>query len=271
MYEKLGAAAQYVKDQTEINPKVGIVLGSGLGSFVEKIEDQVIISYNDIPHFYQTTVEGHEGRLIIGRVKGVEVAVLQGRVHAYEGLPMEEIVFHVRTLCVMGIESLLLTNAAGAVNEEFEPGDLVIIKDHINMMGQNPLIGKNINELGPRFPDMTKAYCTELRKKLIDTVYDLDITHKEGVYAGLLGPTYETPSEVKMLRILGADMVGMSTVPESIAANHMGVKVAGVSCISNMAAGILDQPLSHDEVKETAAKVMDSFSKILVTFISKLK
>ena len=263
MYEKLGTAAKQIQSHHQKTPKVGIVLGSGLGAFVDSIENPTVIPYSEIPFFRNTTVEGHEGRMILGQVKGVEIAILQGRLHAYEGLPMEEVVFPVRTLATLGIETLILTNAAGGINTTFKPGNLVLINDHINLMCKNPLIGPNINELGPRFPDMTHAYDLELREIAQNAAKKINLDLKQGVYAGVLGPTYETPAEIKMLRTIGADMVGMSTVPESIAANHLGLRVMGISCITNMAAGIENVKLKHDDVKEQALKVMNEFIDLL--------
>lgn len=270
MYEKLRTAAEYIQNQKSTTPKVGIILGSGLGMFVEKVTDKTVIPYNDIPYFGKTTVEGHAGRLILGKLGEVEVAILQGRFHAYEGLPMEEVVFPTRVLATLGIESLILTNAAGGINESYSSGDLVLLTDHINMMGRNPLVGPNISELGPRFPDMTKAYNPELREIVLQTTKELDYSIQQGVYAGVLGPTYETPSEVKMLRIIGADVVGMSTVPESIAANHLGLKVCGISCVTNMAAGIENVKLKHEDIKEEALKVMEKFSSIIAKSVEKI-
>ncbi len=269
MYEKLGKAAQYIQSIKVTKPKVGVVLGSGLGVFVDQIEDKTIIPYSEIPYFKKTTVEGHEGRLILGKVKGVEVAVLQGRFHAYEGLPMDEVVFPVRLLSILDISTLVLTNAAGGVNLNFKPGDLVIINDHINLMGRNPLIGPNNNEMGPRFPDMTHAYNPELVSIMKEVSKSLAHVIHEGVYAGVLGPTYETPSEIKMIRILGGDMVGMSTVPEAIAANHLGLKVCGISCITNMGAGIVNQTLKHEDIKHEAMKAMNHFTALLNGSIEK--
>lgn len=270
MYEKIGKTAEYIKSIKSSNPQVGIVLGSGLGAFIDQVENLTVIPYDEIPNFHKTTVEGHEGRLILGKIKGVEVVILQGRFHAYEGLPMEEVVFPVRVLSTLGIESLILTNAAGGINLNFKAGELVNIVDHINLMGRNPLIGPNINELGPRFPDMTHAYCPKLREILKAAASETGVKLEQGVYAGVLGPTYETPAEIRMLRTIGADMVGMSTVPESIAANHMGIKVCGVSCVTNMAAGIENVELKHEDIKEQALKVMDSFSTLLATAIGKM-
>ena len=268
MYEKLGKAAEYIRSKKPTKPKVGIILGSGLGVFVEQIENKIIIPYNEIPYFKKTTVEGHEGRLILGTVKGVEVAALQGRVHAYEGLPMEEVTFAVRTLGILGINALILTNAAGGINLDYKPGDLILIKDHLNLMGKNPLVGPNLNEFGPRFPDMTEAYNLGLRT-IIKNVSEEKLGRKihEGVYAAVLGPTYETPAEIRMFRSLGADMVGISTVPECIAANHFGIKVSGITCITNMGAGITNQKLKHEDIKDEAMKAMNYFNQLLTLSI----
>ena len=270
MFEKLHQAANYVKAQNNISPKIGLVLGSGLGSFVEAIEHKYIIPYSDIPHFFNTTVEGHEGRLILGKIENIPIAVLQGRLHAYEGIPMENVVFPVRVLATLGTEALILTNAAGGICNDFQAGDLVLIRDHINLMGKNPLIGPNIQELGPRFPDMTHAYDSQISQIILEEAKLANINMKTGIYAGVLGPTYETPAEVNMLRVLGADMVGMSTVPETIAANHLGLKVAGISCITNMAAGIQNTKLNHDEVKAQALQVMSTFTQILKNSIKRI-
>ncbi|MBH48552.1 MAG: purine-nucleoside phosphorylase [Halobacteriovorax sp.] len=267
LFEKLEEASAYIKKQRDVRPQVGVILGSGLGAFVDQIQDKVTLAYDDIPHFKQTTVEGHEGRLILGKIGNVEVAVMQGRYHAYEGHHTDQVVFPVRLLARLGIDSIILTNASGGVNESYKAGDLVMITDHINLSGQNPLVGPNIAELGPRFPDMTKAYDPKLQEILMSQAKTQGVDLKKGVYAGVLGPTYETPAEVRMIRILGGDLVGMSTVPESIAANHLGLSVAGVSCVTNMAAGIENVKLQHSDIKEQALKVMQKFSSLLVESI----
>ncbi len=267
MFQKLKKATKHIQTIHPTTPRIGIVLGSGLGAFVDTILNPTIIPYSEIPFFRDTTVEGHEGRMILGNIDGVELVVLQGRFHAYEGIPMEEVVFPVRVLATLGIEALILTNAAGGINTSFSPGDLIVIEDHINLMAQNPLIGANIIELGPRFPDMTHAYDPDFRKTIFEVAKLKNINIKKGVYAGVLGPTYETPAEIRMLRILGADMVGMSTVPESIAANHLGLRVLGISCITNMAAGIKNEKLKHEDVKEQALKVMSQFTDLLNSFL----
>ncbi len=268
---KILEAANYIRSKTNIKPKIGIVLGSGLGIYVDQIQNKQIIPYQDIPHFKRTSVEGHEGRLILGEVHGVQVAALQGRIHSYEGHPMEEIVLPVRVLAALGIEMLFLSNASGGVNLDYHPGDLVAITDHINLSGRNALLGPNLAELGPRFPDMSQAYNREMNSVMIEVARRHKVNMKAGVYCSVLGPTYETPAEIRMIRILGGDMVGMSTVPEVIAANHMGLKVAGVACITNYAAGIKEEKLSHADVKDVAEKAMVGFATILTETIGELK
>jgi purine-nucleoside phosphorylase len=268
---KILEATEYILSKIKTKPKVGMVLGSGLGIYVDQIQNKIIIPYNEIPHFKRTSVEGHEGRLIVGEIHGVTIAALQGRLHAYEGHPMEEIVHPVRTLAALGIEFLFLTNASGGINDNFHPGDLVAISDHINLTGRNALVGPNIAELGPRFPDMTNAYDPELNELISAVAKNHHVEIKSGVYCSVLGPTYETPAEIRMLKILGADMVGMSTVPEVIAANHLGLKVAGVACITNYAAGIKPEKLSHADVKKVAEKAMVGFATILTETIGELK
>jgi purine-nucleoside phosphorylase len=268
---KILEATQYIQTRIKVKPKIGLVLGSGLGIYVDQIQNKTIIPYQDIPHFKRTTVEGHEGRLIVGEVHGVVVAALQGRIHAYEGHPMEEIVLPVRTLAALGIEMLFLTNASGGINGNFHPGDLVAIQDHINMSGRNPLVGPNIAELGPRFPDMSQAYDPALIELMKKVAANHHVEMKSGVYCSVLGPTYETPAEIRMIRTLGGDLVGMSTVPEVIAANHLGLKVAGVACITNYAAGIKLEKLSHADVKKVAEKAMVGFATILTETIGELK
>jgi purine-nucleoside phosphorylase len=268
---KILESSEYIKSKFSAKPKIGIVLGSGLGIYVDQIQNKTIIPYQDIPHFKRTTVEGHEGRLILGDVHGVPVAALQGRMHPYEGHPMEEIVHPVRTLAALGIEILFVTNASGGINADYHPGNLVAIEDHINLSGRNPLVGPNIAELGPRFPDMSEAYDPELRALLKQVAKNHHVDLKSGVYCSVLGPTYETPAEIRMLRTLGTDMVGMSTVSEVIAANHLGLKVAGVACITNYAAGIKQEKLSHADVKKVAEKAMVGFATILTETIGELK
>ncbi len=262
-YLKLRDSADLIQSRIQVRPKIGFILGSGLGPVADSLEDRITIPYSEIPHFHGTSVEGHAGRLLIGMFEGVPAAFLQGRFHRYEGYEMEEVVFPTRTLCALGIETLVITNAAGGINTRYRPGDLMIIDDHINLMSDNPLKGPNLSELGPRFPDMSEAYSQECNKVLEATARDLEIPIQRGVYAGVLGPTYETPAEVRMLRTLGADAVGMSTVPENIAANHLGVRVCGVSCITNLAAGLASRRLTHDEVIENGKLGAENLAKLL--------
>ena len=268
---KILESSGYIQSKFKLKPKIGIVLGSGLGIYVDQIQNKTIIPYQDIPHFKRTTVEGHEGRLILGEVHGIPVVALQGRMHPYEGYPMDEIVHPVRTLAALGIEILFVTNASGGINADYHPGDLVAIEDHINLSGRNPLVGPNIAELGPRFPDMTQAYDPETKALLQLVAKNHHVNLKSGVYCSVLGPTYETPAEIRMLRTLGADLVGMSTVSEVIAANHLGLKVAGVACVTNYAAGIKPEKLSHADVKLVAEKAMVGFATILTETIGELK
>lgn len=270
IYQNIQAAADFVKTKTSVIPKVGLILGSGLGMYVDNIENKTIIPYEEIPGFHQTTVEGHTGRLIIGEINGVAVATLQGRYHAYEGHDMDTVVLPTRVLAMLGAEFLILTNAAGGINEKYRPGDLVSISDHINLTGRNPLVGPNLSELGPRFPDMTMAYDPEIRSLMQEVAKEQNFNLHEGIYTSLLGPTYETPAEIKMLKIIGSDMVGMSTVPESIAANHLGMRVVGVSCITNMAAGMTSEKLDHSEVKEVASLATEKFANLLSGTIAKI-
>ncbi len=268
---KINEAALYITSKISSKPKIGIVLGSGLGIYIDQIENKIVIPYEDIPHFKKTSVEGHSGALIFGEVRGVQVVALQGRLHPYEGYDMEDIVIPVRTLKSLGIEILFLSNASGGINLNFHPGDLVTISDHINLSGRNPLVGPNLSELGPRFPDMGDAYNKELRGILTSVAQKNNVELKTGVYCSVLGPTYETPAEIRMLRTLGADLVGMSTVPEVIVANHMGLKVVGVACVTNYAAGIKEEKLSHADVKKVAEKAMAGFAKVLTETIAELR
>lgn len=256
-------AANYIKNKIENKPEIGLVLGSGLGSLADEIEDKVIVKYEDIPGFPVSTVEGHAGQLVFGKLSGKDVVAMQGRFHYYEGYDISDVVLPIRVLSNIGIKSLIVTNAAGGVDMSYIPGDLMLIKDHINFTGINPLKGPNLSELGPRFLDMTNAYDKEYMDLAKDTAKKLGLGLKEGVYMWFTGPTYETPSEVKLARMLGADAVGMSTVPEVIIARHEGIRVLGISCITNMAAGILDQPLVHDEVVETSLRVKEEFESLI--------
>jgi purine-nucleoside phosphorylase len=263
-------SANYIKEKLNEAPTIGLILGSGLGVLADEINNPVSIPYHEIPEFPVSTVEGHAGQLVIGDLEGVQVVAMQGRFHFYEGYSLNKVTFPVRVMKELGVKVVIVTNASGGVNTSFKPGDLMIITDHINNMSQNPLIGKNDSEYGVRFPDMSNAYCPELRKKAKEVASRLDITLQEGVYLGNTGPSYETPAEIKMIRALGGDAVGMSTVPEVIIARHANLKVLGISCISNMAAGILDQPLTHDEVIETTAMAQASFLSLVKEVVKEI-
>lgn len=268
--EKLEKAKEYICKRAGIKPAVGIVLGSGLGNFAERAEIVSEIPYEDIPCFPRSTVEGHKGRFVFGKIGNTPVVIMQGRVHYYEGYPMENVIMPARIMGLLGIKTLLLTNAAGGVNKGFSAGDLMLIKDHISCFVPNPLIGKNLSELGTRFPDMSEVYDRELSGRIKACAESLGTELKEGVYCQLTGPSYETPAEIKMLSVLGADAVGMSTAVEAIAARHMGVRVCGISLITNMAAGISEVPLSHEEVKEAADKAEVKFGALVERFIAGL-
>jgi purine-nucleoside phosphorylase len=265
-------AAEYIRKQLPSGkaPKIGLVLGSGLGVLADSIDDPIYIGYNDVPGFPQTTVEGHKGRFVIGRYQEKPVIAMQGRFHYYEGKSLEEVILPVRVMKALGTETLILTNAAGGVNTGFQPGDIMLITDHINFSGVNPLRGRNQEELGPRFPDMSFAYDPGLLDTAKKAAESLEIPYRTGVYAMMQGPSFETPAEIRMLRILGADAVGMSTVPEVIAAAHAKIKVLGISCITNMAAGILKQPLTHQEVIETADQAKGKFIRLIGAIVSAL-
>ncbi|UII54710.1 purine-nucleoside phosphorylase [Cytobacillus spongiae] len=269
-YEAIKNAAMYLNERYDNQPKIGLILGSGLGVLAEEIEQPTKIPYNEIPDFPVSTVEGHAGQLVFGTINGVEVVAMQGRFHYYEGYSFDKVTFPVRVMKELGVEKLIVTNAAGGVNESFTPGDLMIIEDHINNMGSNPLIGPNDSKLGVRFPDMSEAYSKELREVAKKIASELSIPVQAGVYVGNTGPTYETPAEIRMFRTLGGDAVGMSTVPEVIVARHAGMEVLGISCISNMAAGILDQPLNHEEVIETTEKVKSHFLRYVKELVKQL-
>lgn len=268
--ENIQKAAGFLKEKYPHTPKIGLILGSGLGVLADEIEQSVKIPYHEIPDFPVSTVEGHAGQLVFGVLSGVEVVAMQGRFHFYEGYRLEKVTFPVRVMKQLGVETLIVTNAAGGVNESFTPGDLMIISDHINNMGTNPLIGPNDGRLGERFPDMSEAYTKDLRAIAKEIATELHIHVKEGVYYGNPGPVYETPAEIRMIRTLGGDAVGMSTVPEVIVARHSGMKVLGISCISNMAAGILDQPLTHEEVIETTEKVKANFLQYIKAIVNRI-
>lgn len=261
-------AAAYIREKTSQTPEIGLIMGSGLGVLGDHLEESVVIPYHDIPHFPISTVEGHAGELLLGTLSGRTVVLMRGRFHMYEGYGPELTAFPVRVMKALGVASLLVTNAAGGINLAFASGNLMLISDHINLTGRNPLVGPNDDELGARFPDMSEAYSKRLRAAAQQIAGEQGFALQEGVYVGLTGPSYETPAEIRMLRTLGADAVGMSTVAEVIAARHSGLEVVGISCITNMASGILDQPLSHAEVMETAERVKSRFLGLVKALIA---
>ncbi len=268
-YDDVKEAADYVRGRIQKVPDLAIVLGSGLGDFAGTLADAVSMSYGDLPHWPASKVIGHEGRLVIGTVGGRTIAALSGRCHVYEGHDLKTVTFAIRALGLLGVKMLVLTNAAGGINKGFSQGALMVIDDHINLIGDNPLVGPNDERFGVRFPDMSEVYSRRLRGIADEAGAARGLTLPHGVYVGLLGPSYETPAEIRFLRVVGADAVGMSTVPEAIAARHMGIEVLGISCITNMAAGVLPQPLHHDEVMETARRVRGQFIGLLEEVIAR--
>lgn len=282
-YENAQEAAEYIKSKYDKPIKIVLVLGSGLGAFADDIENSVTIPYNEIPHFAVSTVEGHAGQLVLGEIEGVSVAIQQGRFHYYEGYGIDQVIFPMRVFGQLGVETAIITNAAGSVLTSFKPGRLMLIRDHINMMGVSPLRGENDDRFGPRFPDMTEVYDRELQRIAIEEADKIAVKKSEkkrkkqpkpllrrGVYCALSGPNYETPSEIRMYRMLGATAVGMSTVPEAITARHQGMKVMGISCITNLAAGITNESIDHEEVMETGEKVGKKFKKLLRRILRRL-
>jgi purine-nucleoside phosphorylase len=258
-----GKAADFIRQKTSLRPRLALVLGSGLGAFADDLEDRVTIHYSVIPHFPVSQAEGHAGNLVIGKVAGVPVAVMQGRVHYYEGHSMLRVTFPMRVFCRLGIKGVLLTNAAGGISSQLTPGSLVVLTDHINLQGTNALMGANEERFGPRFPDMSEAYAKDWRALARDEGRKQGIKIYEGVYAAVPGPSYETPAEIRFLRTIGADVVGMSTVAEVVVARHCGMKVLAISVVTNMAAGILDQPINHAEVLEIGQRVRAQFASLL--------
>lgn len=273
-YKELIESVKFIESKIKSKPKLGVVLGSGLGKFANELINSVQISFKDIPHFLPPTVEGHEGTLICGDLKTnsgtFPIFVLQGRLHYHEGLTMDQVVVPIRTLCMLGLDTLILTNAAGAVNPSYRESDLMLITDHINLMGDNPLRGPHAKEFGPKFPDLSEGYSLKCNHIVRSIAQKIKVNLREGVYTALSGPTYETPAEIRMLRILGADAVGMSTVPEVIAANHFGVKIIGISCITNLASGITSQKLSHAEVLKNAGIASNQLNQLLINAIPEL-
>ncbi|HEX8775992.1 MAG TPA: purine-nucleoside phosphorylase [Pyrinomonadaceae bacterium] len=272
LYERAEHAARTIRSRwSGEDVRVGLVLGSGLGAFADDLEDAVPFPYEEIPGFARSTVEGHAGRLMLGVVGGVPVAAMQGRFHYYEGYALEEVVFPIRVLGLLGIKSLVLTNAAGGINVAFDQGSLMIISDHLNLMGVNPLRGRNDDRFGPRFPDMSEVYARDYQEIAAEEGRAMNIELRRGIYGALSGPSYETPAEIRMLRTLGADAVGMSTVPEAIIARQMNIKILGLSCITNMAAGVFDQPINHQEVVETGNLIRETFKELLRRVIPRLQ
>jgi len=273
-FQRASAAAKYILSRTKLRPRIGIVLGSGLGAFADELASATRIPYARIPNFPRSTAVGHAGRLVIGKLSaesgGVPIAAMQGRVHMYEGYRPGEVIFPIRVFARMGVRAVILTNAAGGINRNFSQGALVVLNDHINLQGSNPLIGPNDERFGPRFPDMTHAYNRHFRRFASEEGEKLGMVIHEGVYAALSGPSYETPAEIRYLVTIGADLVGMSTVPEVIAARHAGMEVLGISCVTNMAAGIVDQPLNHKEVLETGERVKGQFIALLRAVIPRI-
>jgi len=267
LFEQATAAVTHIRARTALIPTIGVVLGSGLGAFADKVAGAVTIPFAEIPHFPKSTVPGHSGKLVIGTLDGVPVAVMQGRVHAYEGYTPQEVTFPVRVLGLLGVKTLVVTNAAGGIRPGLKQGDLVLLSDHINFTGHSPVAGENDERFGPRFFDMTEAYSKRLRKLAAATAEHAGFPLAEGVYLCVLGPSFETPAEIRAFHSIGADLVGMSTVQEVIVARHMGIEVLGISCVTNLAAGIQLEPLSHEEVMETGRRVSTRFAQLLTDLI----
>ncbi len=269
-FAKAEEAAEYIRSKSNVKPQIALILGSGLGPFADALQNATRLSYAEIPHFPRPTAEGHAGKLVLGNVGDIPVAAMQGRVHYYEGLPLRDVIFPMRVFNRLGVKAAIITNAAGGINTSYGQGALVVLNDHVNMQGSNPLIGPNDERFGPRFPDMTRVYWKPFRAIAREEAKRIGIEVHEGVYVAVTGPSYETPAEIRMFRSIGADVVGMSTVSEVIAAAHMGMRVLAISCVTNMAAGILDKPLSHKEVLETGERVKGSFMKLLNAVIPRM-
>ena len=270
LYERAEHAARVIRARTKLEPRIALVLGSGLGGFADEFAEAVGIPYEEIPGFKRSTAQGHAGRLVIGKVDEVPVLAMQGRVHYYEGYSLEEVTFPIRTFKLLGVKTLILTNASGGINVELSQGTLMVISDHVNLMRDNPLRGPNDDRFGPRFPDMTAVYSHELQALVVEEAKAIGVEVRRGIYGALSGPSYETPAEIHLLRGLGADAVGMSTVPESIVARHMELEVLGISCITNMAAGISDAPINHEEVMATGNRVRETFTQLLRRVVNRV-
>jgi purine-nucleoside phosphorylase len=270
LYERAEHAARIIRSRTTETPRIAIILGSGLGAFADDFENAVSIPYEDITGFPRSTAKGHAGRLVVGKIDQVPLMAMQGRVHFYEGYSLEQVTFPIRVFKLLGIKTLILTNASGGVNVQFSQGALMIISDHLNLLGDNPLRGPNDTRFGPRFPDMTAVYSPELQEIVIEEAKALNVEVRRGIYAALAGPSYETPAEIHLMRTLGADAVGMSTVPEAIVARHMDLEVLGISCITNMAAGLSDEPINHDDVMATGDRVRETFTQLLRKVVGRI-
>ena len=270
LYERAQEATRLIRERTRADVPVAIVLGSGLGAFAEDLTEATEIRYDEIPGFARATVEGHAGRLVIGKAGEVTVAAMQGRFHFYEGYSLQDVTFPIRVLKLLGVRTVVLTNAAGSLNVEFTPGSLMVITDHLNLLGDNPLRGENDERFGPRFPDLTSVYAPELQSVVIEAGSAMGLELRRGIYAALSGPSYETPAEIHMVRTLGADAVGMSTVPEAIVARHMGMNVVGISCITNLAAGVSNRPIDHSQVMQIGERVRGAFTELLQRIVPRL-
>jgi purine-nucleoside phosphorylase len=270
LYERAEHASRVIRARTKLEPRIAIVLGSGLGSFADDFDDAVGIPYEEIPGFARSTAQGHAGRLVIGKVDTVPVVAMQGRVHYYEGYSLEQVTFPIRTFSLLGVKTLILTNASGGINVELNQGTLMVISDHLNLMGDNPLRGPNEERFGPRFPDMSAVYSPELQALVVEEARAIGVDVRRGIYGALSGPSYETPAEIHMVRTLGADAVGMSTVPEAIVARHMEMSVIGISCITNLAAGVSNRPIDHSQVMEIGKRVRAQFTELLRRVIARL-
>jgi purine-nucleoside phosphorylase len=270
LYERAEHATRIIRARINVEPRIAVILGSGLGGFADDFDEAVRIPYEDIPGFVRSTAEGHAGQLVVGKVESIPLVAMQGRVHFYEGYSLEQVTFPVRTFKLLGIRTLILTNASGGINVQLAQGALMVLSDHLNLMGDNPLRGPNDDRFGPRFPDMSSVYSPELQALVVEEARSIGVEVRRGIYGALSGPSYETPAEIVLLRNLGADAVGMSTVPEAIVARHMGLEVLGISCITNMAAGMSDEPINHDEVMATGDRVRGTFTELLRKVVARI-
>lgn len=270
LFERAEHAARIIRARMKVEPRVGVVLGSGLGAFADEFEEAVSIPYQEIPGFGRSTAEGHAGQLVIGKIEQVPMLAMKGRLHYYEGYSLEEVTFPIRTFKLLGLKTIILTNASGGVNVQLSPGTLMVITDHMNLMSANPLRGQNDERFGPRFPDMSAVYSPELQEIVMEEAREINLDVRRGVYVALAGPSYETPAEIHLMRNFGADAVGMSTVPEAIVARHMDLEVLGISCITNVAAGVSDEPINHEDVMATGLRVSATFAQLLKRVVVRL-